>query len=93
MGMAWCINRWWTSQALPQSRLTSITMVSKNCWAGCREPASGSDLPMKAYLLSSDCQVLAAKEGDVVERLQNLSPPFDLGPDFPRRHWQLCPVV
>jgi hypothetical protein len=47
----------------------------------CREAASGSDLPMKAHLLSSDWGVLAAKEGDAVESLQNLSPPF---PDFPR---------
>ena len=43
----------------------------------CRETTAGSDLPMKAQLLSSDYQVLAAQEVDHVESLQNLSPPFD----------------
>jgi len=36
----------------------------------------GSDYSMKAQMLSSDCQVVAAKEDDHVQSLQNLSPLF-----------------
>src|SRR6516164_274046 len=65
----------------PQYRRRDGTnLFLENCWVGCREPASGSDLPMKALLLSSDCQVRPAKERDVVESLPKLSPPFDLVP-------------
>jgi hypothetical protein len=55
----------------------AATLFSKNRQMGCRETRAGSDLPMKAQLLSSGCQVLAAEEVDHVESLQNLSPPFD----------------